>query len=138
MDLKRLIKGLIQLAILAAILVMTKRKVKWLFWFFFVLLSLFLSPWLVLLILLIFQIIICDFILGINVELIGVNWIVIPIWALTYLVTTPALYNAITLIEEELDGKPTMISASGKFFGFLWGLAASIFFLYRLDFFNAF
>ncbi len=138
MDLKGFIKRLIHLAILAAILVMTKRRVKWLFWFFFVLLSIFLSPWLVLLIVLLFQIIICDFILGINVELIGVDWFVFPIWALTYLVTTPALYNAITLIEQELDGKPTMISASGKFLGFLWGLATSIFFLYRLGFFNAF
>lgn len=136
MNLRKLIKNLIQLIVIGAILVMTKRNFKFLFWPLFVLLSVLLSPWILLIIILIIQVIICDFILGLNVELIKVDWVVFPIWILTYVITTPALYKAITTIEEEWDGKPTFISNSGIFFGYLWGLAATIFVLYRLDFFE--
>jgi hypothetical protein len=137
MNLQKLIKNLIQIIVISYLLVTTKRKARWLFWPLFVLTSVLLSPWILIIIILLIELIIFDFILGINVELIKINWFVIPIWVLTYILTTPAIYNAITLIEEEWDGKPTIISATGKFFGFLWGVAATIFVLYRLGFFES-
>ncbi len=137
MNISRLIKNLIQIIVIGAILVVTKRKMKWIFWPFFVGLSLLLSPWLVFLIIIIVEFVI-GFITGMNIEINNYDWVVFPIWAIVFVIITPLIYRSITLIEEELDGKPTDISIWGKVLGFLWGVLVNIFLLYRLDFFQNF
>ena len=52
MNLQKLIKNLIQIIVIAYLLVTTKRKAKWLFWPLFVLTSVLLSPWILIMIIL--------------------------------------------------------------------------------------
>jgi hypothetical protein len=132
----KLLKNLLQLIIIGALLVMTKRKAKWLFWPLFVFLNWAISPYIIIAILLFVQVFICDFILGINIEILNYDWFVLPIWCLTFISLIPALYKTINTIEIELDGQATEISLTSKIIGYTWGLAFNVFLLYRLDFFH--
>lgn len=132
----KLLKNLLQLIIIGALLVMTKRKAKWLFWPLFVFLNWAISPYIIIAILLFVQVFICDFILGINIEIMNYDWFVLPIWCLTFISLIPALYKTINTIEIELDGQATEISLTSKIIGYTWGLAFNVFLLYRLDFFH--
>jgi hypothetical protein len=130
------IRNLIQIAIIGLILVQTKRKVKWLFWPFFVLTNLLLSPWIVIAIYCFIDLFILQFILGIRVEFRDIQWLIWLIWIPSFLVLTPILYNAINLIEEAIYGSITEISSTGKLLGYSWGIIATLFTLHRLDFFR--
>jgi hypothetical protein len=132
----KLLKNLLQLIIIGALLVMTKRKAKWLFWPLFVFLNWAISPYIIIAILLFVQVFICDFILGINIEILNYDWFVLPIWCLTFISLIPALYKTINTIEIELDGQATEISLTSQIIGYTWGLAFNVFLLYRLDFFH--
>ena len=132
----KLLKNLLQLIIIGALLVMTKRKAKWLFWPLFVFLNWAISPYIIIAILLFVQVFICDFIFGINIEILNYDWFVLPIWCLTFISLIPALYKTINTIEIELDGQATEISLTSKIIGYTWGLAFNVFLLYRLDFFH--
>jgi hypothetical protein len=132
----KFLKTLLQLIIIGALLVMTKRKAKWLFWPLFVFINWAISPWIIIGILVFIQVFIFDFILGVSIEILEYEWFVLPIWGLTYLFLIPALYKTINSIEMEVDGQVTPISTLSQIIGYTWGLAFNIFLLYRLDFFD--
>ena len=130
-----IIRNLIQIAIVGLILVQTKRKVKWLFWPFFVLTNLLLSPWIVIAIYGIFDLFILQFILGIRVEFRDMQWLIWLLWIPSFLMLIPILYKAINILEEAIHGSITEISSTGKLLGYCWGIIATLFTLHRLDFF---
>lgn len=132
----KFLKNVFQLIIIGALLVMTKRKAKWLFWPLFVFLNWAISPWIIILILVFVQVFIFDFIFGISIEILDYDWFVLPIWGLSFLLLIPGLYNTINEIEMEVDGQVTYISTTSKLIGYTWGLAFNLFLLYRLDFFH--
>jgi hypothetical protein len=132
----KFLKNLLQLIIIGSLLVMTKRKAKWLFWPLFVFINWAISPWIIIGILVFVQVFIFDFILGVSIEILDYEWFVLPIWGLTYLFLIPALYKTINSIEMEVDGQITPISTPSQIIGYTWGLAFNIFLLYRLDFFD--
>jgi hypothetical protein len=131
-----IIRNLIQIAIVGLILVQTKRKAKWLFWPFFVLTNLLLSPWIVIAIYSVFDLFILQFILGIRVEFRDMQWLIWLLWIPSFLILIPILYKAINLLEEAIHGSITEISSPGKLLGYCWGIIATLFTLYRLDFFR--
>lgn len=132
----KFLKNVFQLIIIGALLVMTKRKAKWLFWPLFVFLNWAISPWIIILILVFVQVFIFDFIFGISIEILDYDWFVLPIWGLSFFLLIPGLYNTINEIEMEVDGQVTYISTTSKLIGYTWGLAFNLFLLYRLDFFH--
>jgi hypothetical protein len=134
--LNSLIRNLIQIAIVGLILVQTKRRAKWLFWPIFVLTNFLLSPWIALGIYCLIDLFIFQFILGIRVEFRDVDWLLWIFWIASFLVLIPALYRAVNMIEEAIDGAITQISTSGKIVGYIWGIIATLFILFRLDFFR--
>jgi small-conductance mechanosensitive channel len=126
---------LIQIVIVGVILVQTKRKAKWLFWPLFVLTNLLLSPWIVIAIISVL-IIFIDFFLGLSVEIRDIEWLIWLLWITIFLILIPTLYKAINLLEEAIHGSITEISSTGKLLGYCWGIIATLFTLYRLDFFS--
>ena len=80
---------------------------------------------------------ICQLILGTYYDVLD-SWIMYPLAALSYIILLPGLYNAISLIEETIDNSVTEISLAGKLFGYIWGIVANAFVLYRLHFFDNF
>ena len=131
-----IIRNLIQIAIVGLILVQTKRKAKWLFWPLFVLTNLLLSPWIVIAIYSVFDLFILQFILGIRVEFRDMQWLIWLLWIPSFLILIPILYKAINLLEEAIHGSITEISSTRKLLGYCWGIIATLFTLYRLDFFR--
>ncbi len=131
-----IIRNLIQIAIVGLILVQTKRKAKWLFWPLFVLTNLLLSPWIVIAIYCVFDLFILQFILGLSVEFKDMQWLIWLLWIPIFLILIPTLYKAINLLEEAIHGSITEISSTGKLLGYCWGIIATLFTLYRLDFFR--
>lgn len=132
----KLLKNILQLIIIGALLVTTKRKAKWMFWPLFVFVNWAISPWIIIVILIFVQVFVFDFILGVPIEILDYDWFIWPIWGLTYVLLIPALYKTINAIELELDGQITAISTTSQLLGYTWGLAFNLFLLYRLDFFH--
>lgn len=132
----KVLSRFIQIAIVGIILVQTKRGAQWLFWPLYVLLVLFLSPWLVILFGFIFQVIIGDFILGVSLEFSKFDWLIGIIWVISFIVLIPSVYNAIEELENLLFKEVKYIPNHKKILGFIWGVAGAVFVLYRLDFFK--